>query len=115
LNKKNKSGRESQCKSCYNEACKKWKANNPEKCREYSEKWVKSNPDLRRESLAKSYRKRKEGLRYYYQRRRDELCDFYVRNLIAKSIGVLHSAIPNELVDALRINIAVSRLIKENK
>jgi hypothetical protein len=115
LNKKNKSGRENQCKSCHSETCKAWKARNREKCRAYRQKWNKSNPEKRREILAESYQKRKDGLKQYYQRRRDQLCDFYVKNLIALSTGAPRSAIPSVLVETLKVQIAISRLIKGKK
>lgn len=65
-----KTGRSPRCKVCERARHAKWKADNPEKVREYKAKWQADNPEKVREYTAKWKANNPEKVRAYEIKRR---------------------------------------------
>jgi predicted nucleic acid-binding Zn-ribbon protein len=127
-----KSGRSSRCKECRREYLRKWREKNRGKLLERSRQWVAENPEKRRETVrksdAKNAKKRREKARERYAenrerlnldtlkrgaRNRKNLSDVYVRQLMTKRSPLLHADIPQELVEAKRVELKIKRYLRE--
>lgn len=121
-------GLQGRCKDCQRVETRermRRRAKNPEAsalARAKLEAWKEANPELARRTHAKAqlryYHKNKEkfyGLhRRYFERIKDDLEEPYVRGLIAKAAGARRADVPQQLVEAKRAHLKVTRVIQEN-
>tara|TARA_Y100001938_G_C8095976_1_gene438163 strand:+ start:2661 stop:3023 length:363 start_codon:yes stop_codon:yes gene_type:complete len=98
--KSKKDGFQSNCKECHNAATNRWRSNNPEKYQNYE----------RTRHYTKAQKKRNQN---YAKKRRVNMNDSYIRELIGKKDNIRSKDITQELIKAWRINLQLKRLLRK--
>jgi len=124
------------CKTCKLLALKLWKKANPDKAKaqkkryhakhpekqeEKKKRWRANNPEkwkaqLKRRREAKKARdpeKYEAERKAQKQRARERLTDGYIKSLMVNANSLRRKDIPQELVDAKRLQLMITRKIKE--
>jgi hypothetical protein len=103
---------------CYfqsQERVKRWRINNPDKCKSYNLKHAKINNKIKTESgywKTDEYKK-KQLLRYYHDR--DQITDRFVKYKLAHDGQLSQSDIPQELVELKRKQLLLTRQIRNHE
>lgn len=92
----------SACKACRVLEAKNWRTKNPQKSIEYFKVSSLKNPNKHKEWLKKSYQKRKENL-----------SDSYVKDLLIHKTTLTRSQIPIELVQAKQVQLQIKRFLED--
>lgn len=106
--------RRGECKKCHNEGGKKRMRASKElqdKKREYNKRWRQANPN----KVAGFKERGKAKRKAYFDNRRRDLTDGYVRGLLASDSPLREKDIPQELVDVKRAQIKIQRLLNERQ
>ena len=97
-NKYRTDNRQSHCKVCHNEANTKWRKANPEKYSKYNCS-PRRNKAKRLESKMRS------------RRHRHNMSDRYIRDLMTMKNNLKPEDIPDEMVEAYKINLQLKRAL----
>jgi hypothetical protein len=124
------------CKTCKLLALKLWKKANPDKVKAQRKRKHAKYPEKRREERKrrrinnpekwKAYQKRKresekarDPEKYkakrdaQKQRARERLANWYIKNLLVRGSNLSRKDIPQELVEAKRLEVLITRKVKE--
>lgn len=133
-NKQNTDGRQGECNVClcrrsavYSRANavrvyarqKEWRANNKERVKKNDKRWWAKHPELRRAKNHRKYLAVKQQpdwrlKRQILQRRTcRELTDGYIARLLSKYNNMKCADIPDSLIKAKRLNMLISRQLKQ--
>lgn len=82
---------------------RQWYAAHAESLKARAVEWTKANPDKRRDVCRKNT-----------ARQRAKLSDAYVRRMLAQSMGLTASDIPQQLVEVQRELLKIKRYLREN-
>jgi hypothetical protein len=94
---------------------RKWRQKNPDKVRQQSKRRYEKNPDKAREKSKKYREKNLEKCIEKNKRYRDELADLYVICQIKQGSGLTASEIPQELIELKRVQLQITRELRESK
>ena len=94
--KKKKDGLQSNCKECHNSATKRWRGNNLEKYQSYE----------RNRHYTDAQKKKNQE---YALKRRQNMNDSYIRELISKTSLLDSKDVTQELIDIWRENLRLKR------
>ena len=102
VKKNSKTGYQSACKECHKRGKRAWRAKNRERAREWDRNRVYTP-----EAKARRLKIGKERNKFY----RDTLSDCYVAALVAKKTHLKQDEVPQELIEATRINLKLKRAL----
>lgn len=95
------------------------RAENPEKHKAYRQKYYRKNKESIRDKCAKWRKKNPDKLREYVRKSsaasREKLNSCYIRTYLTMGTTLKAKDIPQELVEAKRLQLLIARKIKENK
>jgi post-segregation antitoxin (ccd killing protein) len=97
------------------EAVRRWKAENPEKVRESNRRWKAKNPEKQREAEKRWQAENPEKVREAGIRWRNTLAPAYLKNLISAKYDIDRSEIGDELIKAKRREMTYYRQLTHLK
>lgn len=114
-----KDGLTSTCKTCQSKQKKKYYQENRDHIKGEVERRIKGSPEARKAKmkyLRRYHREHKEEVnkksREKYAKDREELADKYVLSLLRQGTNLKRDDIPEELVEAKRLQIQIERTLK---